>query len=420
MALFRYTGFKDDGKPVSGEIEADAQDLARRKLLTDGIMVTALKNAEKRKLAQFNMNDLRHASLKQLLQTDIGPAKVPHKDLVAFTRQFATMVEARIPLVDALDALAQQSENATLARTLKKVKTSVNEGQTLAQALDQFPNIFNELYRNMVLAAEASGKLGDILSELADTLEERQALTGQLRAALTYPAMMLVVGFGLIIFMLVSVVPQITSMFDDLGHNLPPATVLMLSISNFLQVYGLELFLFLFVSFVGLRRLVQTSAKARLVWHKVLLAMPIVGPFMHKAARARFCAAMAALAQAGVPLLNAIKISRRIVPLLPYRYALDEVMIKVGEGTGLAPALKASHLFPPLIINMIGVGEKTGQLGPMLARVSTSLSNELQIALKGLTSLIQPVLLLLMGGMIAFIMMAVLLPIFELNTFAGG
>lgn len=362
-------------------------------------------------------------SVKEILQIEIGKSRVSYTELVLFTRQFATLVGAGIPVLQALDTLIKQTSDKSMSRILKKVRQDVNEGLSFADALKKH-SVFSDFYTSMVVAAEISGRLGAVMEELADLLEDRQALNSELRNALTYPAFMLVIGLGVVVFLLMAVVPNILSMFADTGQQLPGATRFMLGISAFLESWGIIMLGLGIIIFFTLRTSIQKNKKAELKWDSFCLSLPIIGKLSHKTAHARFSGTLAALLQSGVPIITSLRITRDVTPFIPYKNALKGVIEQVGEGESLADSMnsvksKQANL-PDMMVNMISVGEKSGKLESMLQKVAQTYRQELKNSLKGLTSLVQPVLLLFMGGLIAFIMGAVLLPIFELNTMAGG
>ncbi|MBI1362760.1 MAG: hypothetical protein GC134_02155 [Proteobacteria bacterium] len=416
MSVFSYAGLTADGQKTAGEIDAESLRSAKNQLKNQGVFITTIHA----KGVGFNLGALRGRSLSDLMQLEVGPARVATKDLVSFTRQFATLIVAGITVVSALDAVAEQTESPALKRILQNIRKSVNEGSSMAEALKNHPRVFEPLYINMVVAAEATGRLGPVMSELAGLLEERQRMGRQLRASMTYPVFMLVVGLGLVAYLLRSVVPQITGLYLDMGQKLPRPTEILLMLSDFIKVYGVIVLLLLAALVVGLKVLIERNSHARMIKDRVLMHLPVIGLFVRKAAVARFAGTLSALVSARVPILQAIRISREVVGLMPYHEALAVVGTEVAEGQPLGPSLKKCGLFPALLVNMVTIGEKSGHLEDMLARVSEALSDELKAALAGLSGLVQPVLLLFMGGLIAFIMFAVLLPIFELNTFAGG
>lgn len=417
MALYSYTALTQDGTEIRGELEAINETAVRRQLQGDGVFVTKIQSTEGISfLKQFQ--SIKEMSAKEILQLEIGQTRVSFKELVLFTRQFATLVGAGIPVIQSLDTLIKQTTDKGMSRTLKKVRQDVNEGLSFADSLKKH-SIFSDFYTSMVVAAEVSGRLGEVMNELADLLEERQALKGEMRQALTYPAFMLVIGLGVVAFLLTSVVPNILSMFADSGQELPSATALMLNISDFLQNWGVVVFGLVIIAVMGLRSAIRKSKKVEEHWDRFYLKLPIIGMLGHKSAFARFSGTLAALLHSGVPIITALRITRDVTPYMPYKNALSGVVEQVAEGEKLAETLDKTELFPEMMTNMIAIGEKSGKLESMLQKVAEIYRQELRSSLKGLTSLVQPILLLVMGGLIAFIMGAVLLPIFELNTMAG-
>lgn len=416
MSIFTYVGLSASGEKMNGQLEAASLRSAKSQLRNQGVFITNIHQQG----SGFNFGLLKNTSVKDLLSMDIGPARVPTKDIVSFTRQFATLINAGINVVAALDAVSEQSESPALGRILQKIRKSVNEGTSLPEALREHPKVFEPLFINMVVAAEATGRLGPVMAELSTLLEERQRLMRQLRAAMTYPIFMLVVGLGLVAYLLTSVVPQITSLYTDMGQKLPRPTEILLLISETMTNYGVLIALVIFALVMGWKQAVARIEKVRWWRDVALIRMPVIGIFSRKVAIARFAGTLSALVSARVPILQALRISREVVTLLPYQAALDTVGKDVAEGKPLGPSLKQVGVFPAILVNMVTIGEKSGNLEGMLGRVSDALTEELKATLAGLSGLIQPVLLLFMGGLIAFIMFAVLLPIFELNTFAGG
>lgn len=416
MTLYKYTAFTENGQTVQGELEADSEASAKRALQMQGMFVSTLRDAE----GGFSFSQLKDLPIREILDIEIGTASVPQAEIVIFSRQFSTLIEAGIPVIQALDALLEQIEHKALLRIVRKIRTEVNEGSTLADAMQKHEKTFGDLYVNMVHAAETAGRLGPVLTEMSDMLEERQALGGELRSAMTYPVVMLVVGLGVVAFMLTTVVPNITSMFDGSGAELPGLTQVMLSISDFLQTFGLPLLVVGAGIFFMLRSLIQRNEQAEMLWHKIVLNLPVFGSLAHKTALTRFTGTLSVLLKSGVPIISALRIARNVTPFLPYKRALENVIVSVSEGAHLGDVLKETKMFPSLVINMVTIGEKSGQLENMLERLSSSMAIDLKTRLSGLSSLVQPMLLLLMGGLIAFIMGAVLLPIFELNSIAGG
>jgi general secretion pathway protein F len=423
MALYSYTALNQEGAEVRGELEASNETAVRRQLQGDGVFITKISNKEGSSLLK-QIQAVKGMSAKEVLQIEIGKARVSYIELVLFTRQFSTLVGAGIPVLQSLDTLILQTTDRGMSRILKKIRQDVNEGLSFADSLKKH-TVFSDFYTSMVVAAEISGRLGAVMEELADLLEERQELNSELRQALTYPAFMLVIGLGVVVFLLTAVVPNILSMFADTGQALPGATQLMLSISAFLENWGIVLLGLGAITFFVSRSSIQKNKKVEHKWDSFCLSLPIIGKLSHKTAHARFAGTLAALLHSGVPIITALRITRDVTPFIPYKNALKGAIEQVGEGESLADSLSNSSKgskakLPDMMINMISVGEKSGKLESMLQKVAKTYRNELKNSLKGLTSLVQPILLLFMGGLIAFIMGAVLLPIFELNTMAGG
>ncbi len=419
MAFFKYNAFNADGKKVSGNLEAASLSSAKSTLKNQGLFVSHISESSK-KSASFNVSQLKTMQLADIMALEIGGGKVSFKELVAFTRQFATLVDAGMPVIESLDTLIDQAESRGFIQVLQQVRTEVSEGKRLDEALLEHPKYFNNLYVNMVYAAQSTGKLGSVLLELADILEERQALTAELKSALTYPVLMLVVGLALISFLLVSVVPKITEMFADMGQALPEATIFLLNTSNWLQNHGLLLLIGLCLLAFSYKIFIRKNIQAKKIQDRTLLKLPKIGKLFEQIALVRFTGALSSLLSAGVPMLKSLEISKKLMPNAYIGDKIDHMQTQVREGVPLARAMKEAKCFPSLLINMTRVGESSGRLPQMLARLYSANNTELKNSLKGLTTLIQPLLLMLMGGLIAFIMIAVLLPIFELNTLAGG
>lgn len=419
MAFFKYNAFNADGKKVSGNLEAASLSSAKSTLKNQGLFVSNISESSK-KADSFNVSQLKTMQLADIMALEIGGGKVSFKELVAFTRQFATLVDAGMPVIESLDTLIDQAESRGFIQVLQQVRTEVSEGKRLDEALLEHPKYFNNLYVNMVYAAQSTGKLGSVLLELADILEERQALTAELKSALTYPVLMLVVGLALISFLLVSVVPKITEMFADMGQALPEATIFLLNTSNWLQNHGLLLLIGLCLLAFGYKIFIRKNIQAKKIQDRTLLKLPKIGKLFEQIALVRFTGALSSLLSAGVPMLKSLEISKKLMPNAYIGDKIGHMQTQVREGVPLARAMKEAKCFPSLLINMTRVGESSGRLPQMLARLYSANNTELKNSLKGLTTLIQPLLLMLMGGLIAFIMIAVLLPIFELNTLAGG
>jgi type II secretory pathway component PulF len=415
MSHFKYTAFNDVGETLRGETEADSLDMAKRALMNQGLFVSDIRETG----GGIDLSSLKNFNLRELMDIEIMPARVDGETLVIFLRQFATLVGADVPLIKALDILIAQGGKQALIRILRDIKKHVNEGGTLSEALEAHPKTFSDLMVNMIHAGESTGTLGNVLEELATMMEERRALISDVRGALTYPLFVLFAGVAVVIYLLHSVVPNITDMYTQSDQTLPAATQFLMSLSSGVGTYGLMLAVLIFCM-SGLIMILNNRIKnMRLFWHKLALGMPMFGTMGKRLAHARFSGTLAALTSSGVPLITALGISKAITPFLPYRNALEDVTKEVSEGGTLAEALEKTEVFNPFLVNMAGVGESTGKLDKMLSRVADFTSSELRAQIKTQMALLQPILLLLVGGMVAFIMMAVLMPLFDMNSGMG-
>lgn len=413
---FSYQGVTSDGKNCRGVIDANTRESAVAQLQQQGIFAEQLSA----KAQAGTKLDLKNINWQQLLHMELTPSGVPTHHLTNTTRQLATLIVAGVPLAEALQALVEQSTNATLKNTFGDITTAVQEGAALHQAMANYRHIFKDPFVPLVQAAEASGRLGEVLHELADLLEQRQETANKLRSALTYPIIMLVIGTAVVIFLLTTIVPNMTQMFADLNATLPQMTQVLLNISQFIQSNGLILGASVIAAVVGWQAALRSNkalkARVQLFW----LHVPAFGPLLRQNAQAPLIATLSTLLDAGVPVLDALKLTAQTTPWLPYQNALKKVATQVGDGESLADAFASHSIFPKLLVNMARVGERSGQLPTMLGRLAAAEQAQLKTLSATLTTLIQPLMLVLIGGLIAFIMIAVLLPMFQLNTLAAG
>jgi general secretion pathway protein F len=347
-----------------------------------------------------------------LLQT---VRRVRPQDITVMTRQFATLLAANLTVVDALTALIEQTENRTLQRTLIQVRESVLEGSSLATALGQHRRVFAPLFVNMVRAGEASGALPLVMLRLADFSERQLDTRKKITAKMYYPLFMIAIG-GIILFALLTyVVPTVTTLFSNMRRTLPWPTVVLISVSNFLQAYWWLLLLSLLGIFLMLRQYRRTARGERLfdTWK---IRAPLIGKLALKVAMSRFTRTLGILLHSGIPLLDALDIACAVVNNSVLAAAINTARDAIREGADIASPLKASGYFPPLVSHMISIGEKSGQLEDMLLRVAESYDNEVATSVEGLTSLVEPIIIVVMAMVVFGIMLAVLLPIFELNT----
>jgi general secretion pathway protein F len=405
MPVYAYKGLNAKGRNVGGIIDADNPKNARLKLRRDGIYPTDITEEHETK-----------KSVASRAQTDIASLfeRVTPQDIALMTRQLATLVGAGLPLVDCLGALIEQMDRAGLKRILSQVRERVVEGGTLADAMKAHPRVFNDLYVNMVRAGEASGALDLVLVRLADYTERSAQLRGKVRSALTYPVLASIVSTGILFFLLSYVVPKVTRIFQETKQELPMMTVVLLAISNFCSQYWWVILAAVIVLVIALRVSVRTE-KGRLRFDRSILRIPYFGKLLKKVALARFSRTLSTLLLGGIPLLQSLDIVKHVVSNAVLQNAIQDGRNAIREGQSMADPLKRSGLFPPLLIHMVAVGEKSGELESMLARAADAYDNEVEASVNSLTSIMEPVMIIFMGGVVLFIVLAIMVPIFELN-----
>lgn len=413
MPVYAYKGLNEGGRNVSGIVDADTPKLARQKLRGKGVFPTGLTE-------ETQGADGKSTSSVQAASADIRLyfERITPQDLALMTRQMSTLVGAGLPLVDCLGALIEQVENARQKRILSQVREHVVEGGNLADAMGQHPQVFNNLYVNMVRAGEASGALDIVLIRLADYTERAAALRSKVRSAMTYPLAMGVLSLGILLFLLSYVVPKVTKIFEQTQQELPAITVVLLTISDFTAAYWWLILLVSGAAVVGMRAWVSTP-KGRLRFDDWKLRVPVFGKMLKKVALARFARTLSTLLDGGIPLLQSLDIVKHVVENTILRDAIEEGRVSIREGQSVAEPLKASGHFPPLLVHMIAVGERSGELEQMLSRAADAYDNEVEAAVNALSSILEPLLVVFMGGLVAFIVIAILLPIFELNQMVG-
>jgi general secretion pathway protein F len=407
MPVYAYKGLNQGGRAVSGIIDADNPKGARLKLRRDGIFPTDI-NEEERQAKSLATQLSGSVNFRQLFE------RVSPQDLALTTRQLATLVGAGLPLVDCLSALIEQTENARIKRVLSQVREQVTEGVSLADALKGHPRMFTDLYVNMVRAGEASGALDLVLMRLADYTESYAELRDKVRSALTYPVLMAVVSAAILFFLLSYVVPQVTKIFAENQAKLPIMTQILLAISGFMQEYWWLVLGTIIMVVVAVRVSTRTPA-GRLRFDRYVLAIPYAGKVLKKLALARFARTLSTLLQSGIPLLTSLDIVKNVVNNTVLSAAIEDARASIREGQSIAPPLKKSGLFPSMLIHMIAVGEKSGELEQMLAKAADSYDNEVSSSIAAFTSIFEPMMILVGGAVVLFIVLAILLPIFELN-----
>lgn len=399
MPTYQYEAANATGQIERGLIDADTERNARQTLRARGLLPLSLRTASGGR-----------AKAGQILK---GP-RISDADLGWLTRQLASLLAARLPLEAALSATLEQAERQHVANTLASVRADVRAGHRLGEALAARPRDFPPIYRALIDAGEQSGDLSQVMEKLADYIESRGALRNKILTAFIYPVIVSIVSIGIVIFLLSYVVPQVVGAFSQTQQALPLLTRLMLSASGFVQDWGAITALSLTALF-GLWRWHLRHPAARLAWHTRVLRLPLLGRYVLGVNTARYAATLAILTSSSVPLLAALEAASRTLSNDKLKQAVDDATRNVREGSPLAPALAAQKVFPPLLIHLIGSGERTGELPDMLDRAARTLSTELERRAMTMTALLEPLMILVMGGIVLLIVLAVMMPIIEIN-----
>lgn len=340
------------------------------------------------------------------------------KDVVIFTRQFATMISAGLPLVQCLSILAASTENRMFARAISDIKQKVETGETFADALRKHPKIFDELYTNMIEAGEVGGILDKILIRLAEYMEKAMALKGKVKGAMVYPAAIVTVAVAVVIFLLVFVIPMFGEMFADFGQKLPWPTQIVLNLSDFVISKWYLVFIMPPVVFVLFFRF-RATEKGKVLTDQVALKLPVLGPLIQKVAVAKFTRTMGTLIASGVPIIEGLNITAKTAGQKVIERAVIEVIDDIKQGKGLAEPLKEQGVFPIMVVQMIEVGEQTGALDAMMNKIADFYDEEVDTAVEALTSLLEPALMVFLGVVVGFVVVAMYMPIFKMGDVVG-
>jgi len=410
MPLWAYKGVDARGKAVNGTRDADSPKGLRALLRKDGVAVTDVTEAR-------GGQSTKAGTGKGLSkQVDIGAyfQRIKKAEVAAFTRQLATLLRAGIPLAEALGALFEQLENPKLKSLVGEVRTKVNEGSSLADALGKHPSVFEGVYVSMVRAGETAGNLDAVLMRLAEFTEAEVALRTKVTGAMIYPAIMGTVAAIVMGILMVAVVPKITDMYKDSEKALPWNTELLVWMSSLL---GNRWYLFITgipAMFVGFRRWTK-SAAGRPVWDKLALRIPLFGPLVKQIAIGRFTRTFGTMLAAGVPLLRALDVSKDVLDNHVLIKAIEKAREDIQQGESIAGSLRRSGYFPSVVLHMIAVGERAGQLETMLGNVADAYEAEVEMKLSRMTTLLEPIMIVAMGGAVAFIVFSILIPILDMN-----
>ncbi|MFC3460022.1 type II secretion system inner membrane protein GspF [Massilia haematophila] len=402
MPAFRYEAVDAGGATRKGVVNADSPRAARADLRTQGLTPLNVEAIA----AQIDASGAARAR-------GIGE-RLSQVELALFTRQLASLLEAGLPLEQAFTALLEQAEKPYLRDLIASIRSEVMGGMPFSEALSRHPRDFAEIYRALVASGEQIGQLSRVLSRLADYIERRNALVQKVRLAFTYPAIVTVVAFAIVIFLLTYVVPQIVSVFANTKQQLPFLTVVMLAVSDFTRAWGILVAIVLVAAWFAWRRALQNPVLKRR-WHTWLLTAPIYGKFERSLNTARFASTLAITTGSGVPILRALDTSRETLSNVAMRELVEQATGSVREGVSLARALSAQKHFPPMLVHMIRAGEITGELPAMLERAANSQQADLERRTLTIAGLLEPVLILAMGLVVLLIVLAVLMPIIEIN-----
>jgi general secretion pathway protein F len=402
MAAFAYKAMDANGKSKNGVLEGDNARQIRQQIREQGFIpleVEQVAEQEKKSQASFSL----------------FKAKISAGELALLTRQMATLIESALPIEEALLAVAEQCEKPRHKNMMMAVRSKVVEGHGFAEALSEFPYVFDNLFRAMVAAGEKSGHLDTVLNRLADYTENREKTRNQIIQALVYPLIMMVVAISVVIMLLVKVVPTIVGQFDQMGQDLPTITNILIAISDGVQDYGIYAGIALAILVFLIARLLAIP-RIRLKYHKKLLRMPFVGRLTRSTNTARFARTLSILTASAVPLLESMRIAGNVLENLHLREAVKEAASKVKEGSSLKNALEKTKMFPPMMMHMIASGERSGELQQMLARAADNQDREFESTVSISLKIFEPVLIVSMAGVVLFIVLAILMPILALNS----
>ena len=397
MRTYTYHARDGGGKSVSGEIQAESELAATQALGKRDLTVVALQPAVERAVRQKPSG-----------------SKVKTQDLVVFTRQLATMMDAGLPLVQALSSLEEQTNSKNFKTVLKAVVEQVEQGQSFSQALAQHPKVFNDIYVTLVQAGEAGGLLAEILERLAAEQEATARLKRKVKSALMYPTVVTCVAFGISLFLILKVGPQFAEIFKDLGGKLPAPTQVLIQVSNALQQYLLSVTVSVSAAIYGLVRLKNTPRGIQ-IWDRLRLRLPVAGPLAKKIALTRFARTFSSLTTSGVAILQTLRIAGHSTGNSVLEIAAAGMIESIEKGDGIAVAMAKYPIFPPMMVRMVSAGEQTGRVDTMLEKLAEFYGEEVETTLSGLASLIEPLLIVVIGVIVGSIVVCMFLPVFKMS-----
>jgi len=401
MSAFEYTALDQKGNEKKGIIEGDSARLVRQQL-------------REKDLVPLTVTEVKQQSSHDKNRSFVLSHKISTTELALMTRQLATLSRSGIPLDEATATVARQSVKPKVKKLLLGVRAKILEGHTLADGLREYPAIFTEMYCATVAAGEQSGHLDVVLERLADHTEQRQQLQQRMKLALIYPVILTMMSILVVSALLIYVVPDVVKVFSDTGQQLPWLTTALISVSDFMQSWFVYLLLVLVLAYIIFKKVLQKPVfKKR--YHQFLLKLPVVGNLIQGTNSAQFSRTLSILAASGVPILEAMRIAVKVMDNIPMREAVESASQQVSEGSSLSTTLEKSGYFNPMLINLVASGEATGQLEQMLERAAMNQERELETNLAMLMGLLEPLLIVVMGGVILIIVLAILLPVLDLN-----
>ncbi len=403
MGAFEYVALDAGGKEKKGVLEGDNSRQVRQQLREQGWIPLEVQESHERE---------SRSGEPQKIKLRRG---VSATDLALITRQLATLVRAGLPLEETLQAASQQTEKARLKSMLLAVRSRVMEGHTLATGLGDFPHVFPELYRTTVSAGEQSGHLEVVLERLADYTENRQQMQSKIQLALFYPALLTLVAIGVVVGLMTYVVPQVVQVFENIGQELPGLTQTLIAMSDFLRSYGLVMLVLIAAAGGGMAWLLRNEGPQR-QFHEFLLRLPLLGRLERGVNAGRFARTFSIVTASGVPVLDGLRIASEVISNVPMRESVEDATRKVREGASLFAALEKSGYFPPMMVHLIASGEASGKLEEMLERAATNQEREITTLISAVMGLFEPVLIWVMAAVVLIIVLAILLPIFNLNA----
>jgi len=393
MPVFVWEGKLANGNIKRGEIEADSKASVQLLLKRQKILPTKIKSKPK--------------------QIVLFEQKIKTKEIVIFTRQFSTMINAGLPLVQCLDILSSQQSNPTFKKVLSQIKTDVEGGSTFADALSKHPKIFDNLYVNLVAAGEIGGVLDTVLMRLAVYMEKAEALKAKVKSTMTYPIIVLCVAFGVVAVLMIFVIPTFKDMFEQFGSALPGPTQLVVDMSNFFR-HNWWIMIGVIIGFIVALKWVGKQEKGRYYIDNMMLKLPVFGPLIKKVAVAKFTRTLGTMISSGVPIMDGLDITSRTAGNVIIEKAIRAVRSAISEGQSMAEPLAQAGIFPGMVVQMISVGEATGAMDQMLSKIADFYDEEVDAAVDALTSSLEPMLMVFLGGIIGFVVVAMYLPIFQM------